>query len=72
MGEAFELAWEQIASHFDGDPMIRDSARQTLADAVLAAAADSISSVQALKDASLRLMASKNKSLRYTAPTLQI
>jgi hypothetical protein len=70
MGEAFELAWEQIASHFDGNQMIRDSARQSLADAVLAAAADSIPDVQALKDASLRLMASKNNSLRHTTRTL--
>jgi hypothetical protein len=72
MGEAFELAWQQIASHFDGDQMIRDSARQSLADAVLAAAADSIPDVQALKDASLRLMASKNTSLGYTTRTLPI
>ena len=68
MSEAFEMAWEQIASHFDGDPMIRDSARQSLAEAVLAAAADSIPDVQALKDAGLRVMASKNNSLRYTVP----
>ena len=72
MGEAFELAWQQIASHFDGDQMIRDSARQSLADAVLVAATDSIPDVQALKDASLRLMASKNNSLRYTTRTLPI
>jgi hypothetical protein len=72
MGEAFELAWQQIASHFDGDQMIRDSARQSLADAILATALDSIPDVQALKDASLRLMASKNTSLRYTTRTLPI
>jgi hypothetical protein len=65
MGEAFELAWEQIASHFDGDPLVRDSARQSLAEAILAAAADSIADVQALKETSLQMMASKNDSLRY-------
>ena len=70
MTQAFDEAWEQIASHFDGDPMIRDSARQSLADAVLTAAADNIYDVQALKDASLRLMVSKNNSMRYTvSPT---
>lgn len=68
MGEAFELAWEQIASHFDGDPLTRDSARQSLAEAVLAAAADSIPDVQSLKDAGLRVMASKNNCLRYNVP----
>lgn len=66
MTQAFDEAWEQIASHFDGDPMIRDCARQSLADAVLTAAADNISDVQALRDASLRFMASKNNSMRYT------
>jgi hypothetical protein len=67
MGEAFELAWEQIASHFDGDPLVRDSARQSLAEAVLAAAAaDSIPDVQPLKEASLRVMADKHNSLKYT------
>jgi hypothetical protein len=68
MSEAFDLAWEQIASHFDGDPMIRDSARQSLAEAVLAAAAYSIPDVQTLKDAGLSVMASKNNSLKYTVP----
>jgi len=66
MSEAFDLAWEQIASHFDGDPLIRDSARQSLAEAVLAAAAHSIPDVQTLKDAGLSVMASKNNSLKYT------
>jgi len=66
MSEAFDLAWEQIASHFDGDPLIRDSARQSLAEAVLAAAAYSIPDVQTLKDAGLSVMASKNNSLKYT------
>jgi hypothetical protein len=67
MGEAFELAWEQIASHFDSDPLVRDSARQSLAEAVLAAAAaDSIPDVQPLKEASLRVMADKHNSLKYT------
>jgi hypothetical protein len=46
--EALELACQQIASHFDGDQMIRDIARQALA--LLAAAAESILDVQALKD----------------------
>ena len=66
MSEAFDLAWGQIASHFDGDPLIRDSARQSLAEAVLAAAAYSIPDVQTLKDAGLSVMASKNNSLKYT------
>jgi len=46
--------------------MIRDSARQSLAEAVLAAAAYSIPDVQTLKDAGLSVMASKNNSLKYT------
>jgi len=67
MSQAFDEVWEQIASHFDGDPVTRDSARQTLAEAVLSVA-DSIPDVQALKEASLRVMADKNTSLRYIVP----
>src|SRR5262249_29991843 len=66
MSEAFDLAWEQMASHFDGDPLIRDSARQSLAEAVRAAAAYSIRDVQTPKDPGLSVMASKNNSLKYT------
>ena len=47
--------------------LVRDSARQSLAEAVLAAAAaDSIPDVQPLKEASLRVMADKHNSLKYT------
>ena len=63
MGQAFDQAWAEIAFHFDGDPLIRDSARQSLAGAVLGVAGDSIHDVQGLKAAGLRAMRRDYKSL---------
>jgi hypothetical protein len=63
MGEAFDHAWEEISSYFDGTQLTRDSARQSLAEAVLGVANDSIPDVHALKEASLRVMARNYKCL---------
>src|SRR5262245_26627563 len=63
MGEAFDQAWAEIAFHFEGDPLIRDSARQSLAEAVLGVAAVSIPDVRGLKAASLRAMRRDYRSL---------
>jgi len=68
MGEAFDQAWAEIAFHFEGDPLVRDSARQSLAEAVLGAAGDSIPDVQGLKEASLRAMRRDYKALPIAAP----
>jgi len=68
MGQAFDQAWAEIAFHFEGDPLIRDSARQSLAEAVLGAAGDSIPDVQGLKEASLRAMRRDYKALPIATP----
>jgi hypothetical protein len=41
IGQAFDQAWAEIAEHFAGDPVITESARLTLADAILSVASES-------------------------------
>jgi len=68
MGKAFDQAWAEIAFHFEDDPLIRDSTRQSLAEALLGAAGDGNPDVGKLKEASLRAMRRDYKSLPIATP----
>jgi hypothetical protein len=63
IGQAFDQAWAEIAEHFAGDPVITESARLTLANAILSVASESSRDVQVLKNAGLQVMALNYKSL---------
>jgi hypothetical protein len=60
---AFDEAWAEIEGHIADDPLIEDSARQTLASAILSIATDSSRDVQVLKNAGLQVMARNYTSL---------
>jgi hypothetical protein len=60
LGEAFDAAWQEIASHFGNDPEDTAKARLRLAHAVLSVAAEDSRDVAALKSGALEVMA-----LRY-------
>jgi hypothetical protein len=57
IGQAFDEAWAQIASHFGSDPTVIESARLSLANAILAAATNASRDVEALKNEALKTMA---------------
>jgi hypothetical protein len=59
---AFDAAWAEIATHFDGDPL-RETVRERLAHAILAAAATAGHDVEGLKRSALQVMA-----LNYPLP----
>jgi hypothetical protein len=63
LGRAFDEAWAEIASHFALDPLIVESARLALADAILSVATESSRDVHVLKSAALQVMAHNYKSL---------
>jgi hypothetical protein len=67
IGQAFDEAWAQIASHFGSDPTVIESARLSLANAILAAATDASRDVEALKNEALITMARRYPSLRPRA-----
>jgi len=54
--QAFDEAWAEIASHFAQDPAQVESARLTLANALLSIAEDASRDVQVLKRAALQVM----------------
>ena len=61
MGEAFDQAWAGIAGNFN-DPAEVEAARTKLAEAVLSAAKEGASDVEALKTAALKAMATGYRS----------
>ena len=56
MFAAFDMAWAEIAHHFDGDPEV-EQARLRLANAVLATVGENGTDVEALKKSALEVMA---------------
>ena len=55
MGRAFDQLWEEIRESVGDDPAAVESARLSLADAVLAVASDESLDAEALRTAVLRL-----------------
>lgn len=68
IAQAFDLAWAEIASEFGGDPVVREGARLTLANAILSAAGEDSRDVDVLKNAGLYVMAHKYQSLPIISP----
>jgi hypothetical protein len=68
IGNAFDEAWAEIAGNFAGDPIAVESARHTLANAILSVSTDSSRDVQALKTAGLEAMARNYTSLPIVTP----
>jgi hypothetical protein len=63
IGQAFDEAWAQIAGHFGSDPAVIESARLSLANAILASATNASRDVEALKNEALKTMARSYPSL---------
>ena len=57
MGEAFDEAWAEIAWNFGNIPVVIESARLSLAEAMLSVAAETSTDVAALKAGALQAMA---------------
>jgi len=57
IGQAFDEAWSEIAGNYGSDPLDIDSARYTLANAVLAVAREDSRDVEALKRDALAALA---------------
>jgi len=57
IGQAFDLAWAEIASNFAADPVVTAGARLTLANAILLVATEEGRDVEVLKKAGLEAMA---------------
>jgi hypothetical protein len=57
IGEAFDLAWAEIAGNFGGDPFDVERARLRLAEAMLSIATEDSRDVEALKNGALQAMA---------------
>jgi hypothetical protein len=57
IGQAYDLAWSEIASNFAGDPFVTEAARIALANAILSVASDESRDVEVLKRAGLQAMA---------------
>jgi hypothetical protein len=55
--EAFDAAWSEIASHFNGDDQLLEEARTRLAHAVLIVAYDDSDEVERVKNDALQIMA---------------
>ena len=64
VGQAFDEAWVQIASHFGNTPLEIESARMRLAEAILSIATEDSTDVAALKAGALQAMAMDYRSLR--------
>jgi hypothetical protein len=56
-GQAFDAAWQEIASNFGDDPQDVETARMKLANAVLSIADEDACNVEVLKRAALLRMA---------------
>jgi hypothetical protein len=63
IGQSFDEAWAQIAGRFGSDPTLIESARLSLANAILAAATNASRDVGALKNEALKTMARRYPSL---------
>ena len=57
MGQAFDAAWDEIASTFGNDPKDIEKGRLRLAHAVLSVAAEDSRDVAALRSGALQAMA---------------
>jgi hypothetical protein len=68
IGQAYDLAWAEIAPNFDGDPVVAEEARAALANAILSVASDDNRDVEVLKRAGLQAMALNYKSLPIGRP----
>ena len=68
IGQAFDLAWIEIASEFAGDPIVTEGARLSLANAILSVASEDSRDVNVLKNAGLQAMARKYQSLPIVSP----
>src|SRR5262245_16203178 len=69
VGQAFDEAWAEIASHFAQDPTQIETARLTLANALLSIADDASRDVQVLKRAALQVMTQNYTTLPIGAKT---
>ena len=62
MGQAFDQAWEEIASSFGNSPVEIEGARLRLAEAMLFVTTEDSTDVAALKDGALQAMAMEYRS----------
>ena len=67
VGEAFDQAWAEIASHFASDPVVVEGAPIALANAILSVASEDSRGVEVLKKAGLQPMA-RNYKLPIGSP----
>ena len=67
-GQAFDEAWEQIATFFGDDPLMIEGARLTLANAILSFASNENHDVGALKHAGIQEVAKQYKLQPTYAP----
>jgi hypothetical protein len=56
MGKAFDDAWQEIASQYDGDPERVEAGRLALAQAVISVAYEESRDAEVLKQAALQIM----------------
>ena len=68
MGQAFDAAWEHVRESFGADPLIIETARLALADALLSVASDSSRDVGVLARAALEVMAMSYRRDRNWRP----
>jgi len=61
MGEAFDVAWAEIAGNFGNDPLVIEAARMKLANAILSNASEDSRDVDALKQAALQALARSSR-----------
>ena len=57
VGQAFDLAWNEIAPNFGDNPAVLEAARVRLAHAILSVAKDDVRDAGDLKTASLQVFA---------------
>jgi hypothetical protein len=70
--QAFDVAWAEIAHHFEGHPTQVDAARERLAHAVLAVADEHSKDVQGLKRTALQVLGlSYGRTLGVRLPSTQ-
>jgi hypothetical protein len=68
ISRAFDQAWSEVATYFDGDAVVRDGARVALANAILSVASDDSRDVEVLKKAGLQAMAQNYASMPIAKP----
>ena len=68
IGQAFDEAWALIAGNFGSDPLVIESARLSLANAILGVATDASRDVEDLKQAGLKAMSAHYRSLSIGSP----